>query len=59
MPNTMYNKKSGKNVKVYGFVSIKQDMYAITYQSIGMMDQNVEDLKLAIVPAKDLRPLEI
>ena len=55
----MYNKKTGKNVKVYGFVSIKQDMYAITYQSIGMMTQNVEDLKLVIVPAKDLRPLEI
>ena len=59
MPITMYNKKTGKNVKVYGFVSIKQDMYAITYQSIGMMAQNVEDLKLAIVPAKDLRPLDI
>lgn len=59
MPITMYNKKSGKNVKVYGFVSIKQDMYAITYQPIGMIAQTVEDLKLAIVPAKDLRPLEI
>ena len=59
MPITMYNKMSGKNVKVYGFVSIKQDMYAITYQPIGMMAQTAEDLKLAIVPAKDLRPLEI
>ena len=55
----MYNKKTGKIVKVYGFVSIKQDMYAITYQPIGMIAQTVEDLKLAIVPAKDLRPLEI
>ena len=59
MPITMYNKKSGKNVKVYGFVSIKQDMYAITYQPINIMAQNVEDLKLATVPAKDLRPLDI
>ena len=59
MPITMYNKKSGKNVKVYGFVSIKQDMYAITYQPINTMAQNVEDLKLTIVPAKDLRPLDI
>ena len=59
MPITMYNKKSGKNVKVYGFVSIKQDMYAITYQTINIMAQNVEDLKLTIVPAKDLRPLDI
>ena len=59
MPITMYNKKSGKNIKVYGFVSIKQDMYAITYQPISMIAQTVEDLKLAIVPAKDLRPLEI
>ena len=59
MPIVMYNKKTGKNVKVYGFVSIKQDMYAITYQPIGMIAQTVEDLKLAIVPAKDLRPLEI
>lgn len=59
MPITMYNKKSGKNVKVYGFVSIKQDMYAITYQSIGMIAQTAEDLKLTIVPAKDLRPLDI
>ena len=59
MPITMYNKKTGKNVKVYGFVSIKQDMYAITYQPINIMAQNVEDLKLTIVPAKDLRPLEI
>ena len=55
----MYNKKTGKNVKVYGFVSIKQDMYAITYQPINIMAQNVEDLKLTIVPAKDLRPLDI
>ena len=59
MPITMYNKKSGKNVKVYGFVSIKQDMYAITYQTINIMAQNVEDLKLTIVPEKDLRPLDI
>ena len=59
MPITMYNKKSGKNVKVYGFVSIKQDMYAIAYQTINIMAQNVEDLKLTIVPAKDLRPLDI
>ena len=59
MPITMYNKKSGKNVKVYGFVSIKQDMYAITYQPINIMAQNVEDLKLTIVSAKDLRPLDI
>lgn len=59
MPITMYNKKTGKNVKVYGFVSIKQDMYAITYQPINIMTQNVEDLKLTIVPAKDLRPLDI
>ena len=59
MPITMYNKKTGKNVKVYGFVSIKQDMYAITYQPINIMTQNVEDLKLTIVSAKDLRPLDI
>ena len=39
MPITMYNKKTGKNVKVYGFVQADAGMYssrghtyAVTYQ---------------------------
>ena len=58
MPITMYNKKTGKNVKVYGFVQADAGMYggrghtyAVTYQ---LNDLDVRTAKLAAV-ANDIQ----
>lgn len=81
MPITMYNKKTGKNVKVYGFVQVDTGMYggrghtyAVTYQlndldirtaKLAAISNSVQyettadDLVLILVPADDLRPLDV
>lgn len=72
MPITMYNKKTGHNVKVYGFVhtgSFENKCYAVTYRPTFVeafkkaADDNYmispESLEFELVLASDLRPLDV
>ena len=81
MPLIMYNKKTGKNVKVYGFVQADAGMYggrghtyAVTYMHNDLdvriaklaavahgiqYEATADDLALTLVPADQLRPLDV
>lgn len=80
MPITMYDKKTGQNVKVYGFVQADVGLYggrghtyAVTYKLSAEkqlekfvadthdkpFECSAEDLELKLVPASDLRPLDV
>ena len=61
MPITMYNEETDQNVKVYGFVSVKCCIYGVTYMPKEKKQCifSPEDLKMQLVNAQYLRPLEI
>lgn len=75
MPIVMYDKRSGSNVKVYGFVAFpdafganEEDLYAVTYQVpttkklskiAKQSSPTAEDLFVKLIHANDLRPLDI